>query len=80
MKYRKKPVVIEARQVNYGNRYEIAQWCGGSAADAGPSGTIYAPGLLKIATLEGEMWATERDYVICGVQGGADLRVHQDRR
>lgn len=68
-RYRKKPVVIEAMQVAYDNRYLVAEWCGGHAQDAAASGTIYAPGLLSIDTLEGTMWAAAGDYVIRGVQG-----------
>lgn len=60
--YRKKPVTIEARQFTYDVRYEIADWCGGKVAES--------TGLsLHIPTLEGETWASEGDYVICGVKG-----------
>ena len=67
--YRKKPVVIEATELTYENRYDVASWCGGEAQDAAPSGAVYAPGLVKISTLEGDMWASDGDYVIRGVQG-----------
>jgi hypothetical protein len=67
--YRKKPVVIEARQVTYGNRYEVATWCEGEPQDASPSGLIYAPGVLAIDTLEGRMWAQAGDWIIKGVKG-----------
>jgi hypothetical protein len=68
-RYRKKPVVVEAMQLDMDNRYEVAAWCGGQVKEAAPSGTIYAPGLLSIDTLEGRMWAAGGDYVIRGVQG-----------
>ena len=68
-RWRKRPVVIDAVRLTYENRYAVAEWCGGSAQDAAPSGTVYAPGLLSIQTLEGEMWAKGGDYIIRGVQG-----------
>jgi hypothetical protein len=67
--WRKKPVEIEARQLNYANRYDVAAWCGGEAQEAAPSGSVYAPGLLSIGTLEGTMWANGGDWIIKGVQG-----------
>jgi len=68
-RYRKKPVIIEAKQVSYDNRYWVAEWCGGQAEHAAPSGTIYAPGVLSIETLEGTMWAAVGDWIIRDVQG-----------
>jgi len=67
--WRKKPVEVEARQVHYANRFDVAAWCGGEAQDAAPSGNVYAPGLLSINTLEGKMWASEGDWIIRGVKG-----------
>lgn len=67
--YRKKPVVIEAWQVNSKNYYEVAKWCGGETQDISPSGTIYAPGVLLIHTLEGDHWASDGDYIMKGVKG-----------
>ena len=69
LRFRKKPVVIEAMLCTYRTRYKVAEWCGGEAQDAAPSGTVYAPGLVKITTLEGDMWASEGDWIIRGVQG-----------
>ena len=60
MFYRKKPVVIEAMQLNVENKDEVAEWCEG-VADT--SGGVY------IKTLEGEMHASEGDFVIKGVNG-----------
>lgn len=68
-KYRKKPVVIEAWQVTYENRFEVAEWCGGTAQRSAPSGTIYAAGLIRISTLEGNLWASDGDFIIKGVKG-----------
>lgn len=68
-RFTKRPVTIEAQKVTYTNRYEVASWCGGVAQDAARSGTIYAPGIMSIPTLEGEMWACDGDWIIRGVQG-----------
>jgi len=62
MKYRKKPVVIEARQLEFTttSRDGIAEWCGGkSATDGG----------IIIHTLEGDMRANISDYIIKGING-----------
>lgn len=69
--YRKKPVVIEARQfhdprqpsgASYDARH-LAQWCGGHlSTDAmGPC--------ILIDTLEGQMRADPGDWIIKGVKG-----------
>jgi hypothetical protein len=63
MKYRQKPVVIEARVFDPGADYDAAcdvtRWCGGRATDDG----------CEIDTLEGTHLARPGDYVIRGVQG-----------
>ena len=61
-KYRKKPVVIEARELLFDTdvQNDICSWCKGSL---GPDGGIY------INTLEGKMYASTGDYIIKGVQG-----------
>ena len=61
-KFRKKPVVIEAKQVinSFEHLAEIADWCSGMI---GPDGGIY------IKTLEGEMYASINDYIIKGIKG-----------
>lgn len=59
MKYRKKPVVIDAIELTYENRFDVAEWCRGKVAGAG----------VVIQTLEGQMFATTGDWVIRGVQG-----------
>lgn len=69
LQFRKRPVVIEAVELSYGNRYAVALWCCGDAQDAAPSGRVYAPGLVRIPTLEGDMWAQDGDWIIRGVQG-----------
>ena len=70
MQYRKKPVVIEARQVpepfNIDGRMHFEDWINprknGRAAKWSGDG-------LVIETLEGDMRADVGDWVICGVQG-----------
>ena len=75
MKYRKKPVVIEAIQWNGRNLKEIKDFVGESLeyeiydaawrADAGVSPQTY----MTIKTLEGKMQVSKGDYIIKGVQG-----------
>jgi hypothetical protein len=70
MKYRKKPVVVEAVQWRGGNIEEIQSFMADS--DRGP---IYMPGfsnsdeIIGIETLEGRMIANIGDYIIKGVSG-----------
>ena len=65
-KYRKKPVTIEAVQINTHNVREVAKWCG---ADLGYTFGSTEPDALDIHTLEGTMAAYIDDYIIKGVQG-----------
>ena len=59
-KYRKKPVVIEARQLADGNFDEILGWVdGGNETLTG----------IEVPTLEGVMLATLGDWIIQGVKG-----------
>lgn len=66
MKYRKKPVEIEAMQLTADNACEVLTFCNGS-------GDIVASkeddGTISIKTLEGTMTASIGDYVIKGVKG-----------
>jgi hypothetical protein len=66
MKFRKKPVVIEARQLIPENSQELAEWCGGSV-----KGTMLdmTERVVSIETLEGEMRANMGDWIIKGVNG-----------
>lgn len=70
MKFRKKPVVIEARQFETnnvggdGHMYSIVEWvesCGGFAWHDGTD--------IFIPTLEGVMRASVGDWIIKGVSG-----------
>lgn len=68
--YVKKPVQIEAMgPVTMANRIEIARWCGGTLPPCAPSGTVYAPGIIGIRTLEGTMYASSGDWIIKGTEG-----------
>ena len=76
MKFRKKPVVIEAKQFTKHSVVEIYDWVnnnGGKATDWGWDCDPHAnPGALRqfmIETLEGEHIATEGDWIIRGVKG-----------
>ncbi len=66
MKYRKKPVVIEAEKLCTHNISEIEKWCGGSIK--GISLPIYER-CIDIQTLEGEMRAEMGDWIIKGIKG-----------
>jgi len=66
-KYRKKPVVIEARQFTGPTGHELAEWCGGKAR--GTFGGRLLPNMIDIPTLEGEMTAHIGDWIICGIKG-----------
>lgn len=69
MKYRKKPVVIEAVKWNGYNLDEIKRFTG-NHADVKydeKDGNIIAD--LYIHTLEGDMHASKGDYIIKGVRG-----------
>ena len=74
MKYRKKPVVIEAIQWNGDNLNEIKEFVGESL-DYSIIDTAWKVGkgapqvLMKIHTLEGDHECTKGDYIIKGVQG-----------
>lgn len=73
MKYRKKPVVIEAIQWT-DNTKEIIQFCGNSCSYCvNDAAWRVAKGIpqeiLIIHTLEGDMQASRNDYIIKGVDG-----------
>ena len=65
MKYRKKPVEINAVQVGSIPYKTLAAWCGGSPLKGDRGKCI---GII-IPTLEGNMRADVGDWVIQGVQG-----------
>lgn len=66
-KFRKKPVVIEARQLTAFNPHEIVAWVndGGGTARREPDWS----GWVTIRTLEGDHRAGSGDWIIRGVKG-----------
>lgn len=63
MRYRKKPIVIEAIQFDGTNFDELHKFCGNVILE--PVGEIY----IEIETLEGRMKANVGDFIIRGVNG-----------
>ena len=72
MKFRKKPVVVEARQFTGfapdESGWDILHWIDSTGAQAGGEGNG-KDAVLKIETLEGVMTAEIGDWIICGVEG-----------
>lgn len=69
MRYRKKPVVIEAIQSFSDRGTYTAEWPHW-LIDAITNGVVFAKGTETfIKTLEGEMRVSEGDYIIRGVKG-----------
>lgn len=64
MKYRKKPVIIEAIQIGT-NLEEVRNFVGDKGEIYVDKGTIY----VNIHTLEGTMTASSGDFIIRGVEG-----------
>ncbi|EPL1953331.1 TPA: hypothetical protein I8627_002156 [Citrobacter freundii] len=64
MKFRKKPVVIDAVQWTGNNAQEIYDFCGSGNRDCHVCGNE-----MLIQTLEGTMTASAGDYIIRGVNG-----------
>ena len=75
MKYRKKPVVIEAMQYQYPASAELIAWLNGAAGTESKLRHPSAKGELVVKTLEdgtngqARHVATEGDWIIKGVQG-----------
>jgi len=69
MKFRKKPVVIEAMQFtgSFSNYDEIVEWSG--VRFPANSDEAYGVVELFVETLEGEMKANQADWIIKGVKG-----------
>lgn len=66
-RYRKRPVVIEAMQLEIDNADDVAKWCDGSVHTEVIADSLSVA--IDITTLEGVMRADVGDYIICGVQG-----------
>ena len=77
MKYRKKPVVIEAIQWTRENDVELEHWlCKEKDIELEIDEHLYVAGVgtpyisaIRIKTLEGTLEATYGDYIIKGVNG-----------
>jgi len=66
MKYRKKPVIIDAIQYTGSNGYFIGEWSRSKVIErAGQCKRAY----LQINTLEGWMTAIVGDWIIKGIKG-----------
>ena len=63
MKYRKKPVIVEAQELKLNNVPIVAKWC------SGEQGLLEKRPGVFIKTLEGRMFGEIGDFVIKGVQG-----------
>lgn len=61
MKFRKRPIIIEAECLDATNIQRLSEWCGGMGRPW--SGDIFIP------TPEGVMLAKVGDWIIKGVQG-----------
>ena len=61
-RFRKKPVVIDARQLTADNVLDLFHWCNGKELDDNPSSIV-------IKTMEGNMTASEGDWIIRGIKG-----------
>jgi hypothetical protein len=60
--YRKKPVVIEAIQLTVDNVDLLVEFCGDKIKSHPLTGVV-------IETLEGDMLASQGDYIIKGIKG-----------
>lgn len=67
--YRKKPVVIEAVQFTRANWNEIIEFTNNTAHTLIIEKRMDGVATCIIPTLEGQHIATERDFIIKGVQG-----------
>jgi hypothetical protein len=68
MKYRKKPVVIEAIQWNGSNHVEVAKFIKGE--ELKDNDILLLPGVsMFIETLEGTLRAKVNDWIIKGIKG-----------
>lgn len=65
LRYRKKPVIIEAKKLTEDNMLDVKEWCNGELIPNRPACRYD----LAIKTLEGIMQADIGDYIIKGVQG-----------
>lgn len=69
IKYKKKPIVVEAMQFNGANHMEIIRWAGKGLFSESNCPVFFDGYSLKINTLEGVMTALPNDYIIKGIKG-----------
>lgn len=63
--FRKKPITVEAMQLEEGNVQEIIKWM-----DTPTVGWQTNPPTVWIDTLEGRMTAKDGDWIVKGIEGG----------
>lgn len=72
-KYRKKPVVVEAVQLNWENWGDICEFLGDIISEKNPGRYEEGSGMerieLTIPTKEGDMIVRHGDYIIKGIAG-----------
>jgi hypothetical protein len=68
VRFRKRPVVIEAVQFDGANAAELVEWAARSTSDPPPLQLLGSGGLV-IPTLEGDLFASPGDWIIRGVRG-----------
>ena len=66
MKYRKKPVVIEAMQFTEENKNRVFNWI---SCNRYPDWDLQNRPTIRIETLEGEIIASLGDWIIKGIKG-----------
>lgn len=69
MRFRKRPVMIEAMQYTEANREALIAWCGAQGTSIDDDGGEYELLNLRVKTKEGVMMCSPNDWVIRGVQG-----------
>ena len=69
MKFRKKPVVIEAMHLIDGMEHVIIEWAHEGLRPASNSIITRRPGGLDVRTLEGPLIACYGDWIIKGIMG-----------
>ena len=68
-KYRKKPVVVEAKEFKRENLKELEYFTKGNLRDVNIPRCLDGIMTAKVDTLEGVYTATEGDYIIKGIKG-----------
>ena len=70
MLFRKRPVVVEARQYfNDADGYALLNWINAGQHRTGRRFADWTNGVLTIPTLEGQHIASVGDWIICGAAG-----------